>query len=507
MKNARIGLLVLSVFAFQNMDAKSDKDKQKQKQAQAQKAAAAKKSAARKAPAVKKSNVVLEQDSHTVEVDERPIRANERVAPSVETNVSENPETGLVTEVKTTVTPVPEENKVVTTTETWTWTDIAKTAGKVALGAAVVGGAGYLAYQNHEGFRNGVDSSASYVGDATNTMSKSMGQRFGDFKQSAAEGIVNAQERFNNWRSGTTATATSDVNQLLAQDSEQVVNAAQIIGQASSNEQDAQMADKVATEIQNAIDNGKKPTLSDEESNWFMDKVVEYKNELAVGAGTGLVAAAAYKFPAIKQSINRLNPGYAAGEGVTAGLAKFSGSAESAAVRSVGGFTPQSSNVMRPATVNPGLSETQSAIRAENAARSVDGFTPQSGNVMRPPTVNPGMKKLSETEANITIANIRDSIDQKIQAQNRTQQARAGAQAEIDAQYKLHQQYRNRATADLNKQQAADQLANQAAMAQQVGLTAANLGIAGGVAAGANALANADMSAPSMNLDYAAEYN
>jgi hypothetical protein len=351
MKNARIGLLVLSVFAFQNMDAKPDKDKQKQKQAQAQKAAAAKKAAARKAPAVKKSNVVLEQDSHTVEVDERPIRANERVAASVQTNVSENPETGLVTEIKTTVTPVPQENKVVTTTETWTWTDVAKTAGKVALGAAVVGGAGYLAYQNHEGFRNGVDSSASYVGDATNTMSESMGQRFGDFKQSAstmydsaskkfgeleksaAEGIVNAQERFNNWRSGTTATATSDVNQLLAQDSEQVVNAAQIIGQASSNEQDAQMADKVATEIQNAIDNGEEPTLSDEESNWFMDKVVEYKNELAVGAGTGLVAAAAYKFPAIKQSINRLHPGYAAGEGVTAGLAKFSGSAESAATK------------------------------------------------------------------------------------------------------------------------------------------------------------------------------
>jgi hypothetical protein len=454
MKNAKIGLLVLSVFAFQNMDAKSDKKEQeKQRQERAKQAVLKRQAAAKKAVPVKKgaAPVVVEENSHKVEVSERTIKPNERVAPSQETNMTENPETGMVTEVTTTVTPMPQENKVVTTTETRTWTDTAITAGKYALGAAAIAGAGYLAYQNHEGFRNGVDGYAQSASDQANSWSTAANKKIGELEKSAAERIANVQNSYNNWRSGTPAAATTAVNEVLTQDPVTVMDTAEAISQASSNPQDAQMADDIATKIQDAVDNGEKPSLNAEESNFLMDKVVEYKNELAVGTAAIFTGLAAKKFgPGI---VSRLNPSNTAAQGVTAGLAKFSESAQPAAAKAVSNPSITS--------YSSGLAKTPDYAKPEELAKKV--------------------------------------------TQNR--EAQTGARAEIDAQSQLRQQYQNRVTADQNRQQAAAQLAKQERMLQNASLTAANLGIAGGIAAGTNALANANMNAPSMNSDYAAQYN
>jgi len=412
MKNAKIGLLVLSVFAFQNMDAKSDKkEKEKQRQEQAKQAVLKRQAALKKAASEKKGDAtIVKQNSHKVEVSERTIKPNEQVAPSQVTNLTEDPKTGIVTEVTTTVTPIPQENKVVTSTETRTWTDMAITAGKYALGAAAIAGAGYLAYQNHEGFRNSVDGYAQSASEQANSWSSAASKKFGELEKSAAEGIANVQDRFNNWRSGTVAPVaaiTTAVNEAVANDPEKVMDAAQGIAEAAVNQDDTEMARDIAAKIQDAIDNGEEPNLNAEESSFLMDKVGEYKNELAAGTAAIFTGLAAKKFgPGI---VNRFNPGNAAAEGVTAGLAKFSGSAESAAAKVAS---------------------------------------------------NPSMTSSSR------------------------------AQAEIDAQYRLHQQYQNGKTATLNRQQAAEQLAKQEQMLQNAKYNALGLGVSGAIATGVNALNN-----------------
>lgn len=93
----------------------------------------------------------IESDEYSKLVSQAPLKGH--VEPSVDVNTQELPD-GTVIQTKTTVQPVEEEGKVVTTVQTWTFYDIAKaaaiTAGVVGLGAA--------AYYNQDAIKNGLNS-------------------------------------------------------------------------------------------------------------------------------------------------------------------------------------------------------------------------------------------------------------------------------------------------------------------------------------------------------------
>lgn len=133
-------LLVLAFASFVDLDASQNK-----KQSKASKTHA-KKTQQRTARPVRKkagSAQVVESDQYSKEVSEQRFDASSPVQASV--NIETMPlEDGTgYQEVKTTVEPQPEEGKVVTTVETWTWQDLAKAA---AIGAAVVGTGVALGY-------------------------------------------------------------------------------------------------------------------------------------------------------------------------------------------------------------------------------------------------------------------------------------------------------------------------------------------------------------------------
>jgi hypothetical protein len=205
MKNAKIGFLLLSVFAFQNIQAKKDSPQQKAAAARQKAADQRRKSQAAKAAAV------VEEDLHKVEVTERPLLKKEVVAESVSNNYTEQPD-GTVIQTQVTVTPMPEENKVVTTTQTWTLKDAVIVGGKVFLGAAAIGAAGYLMYNNNETFKNGVDNGAVWATDKSKAGYQGLNNSLVDAQKYAAETYQAAalkadglKNQFNNWRSGAVA--------------------------------------------------------------------------------------------------------------------------------------------------------------------------------------------------------------------------------------------------------------------------------------------------------------
>jgi hypothetical protein len=127
MKNVSIGLFILSIFVIGKIDAKQPNNQ---------------KSIPRKIVIPQKST--LEQDNHNVKVEERPLDRHEHITPSVDKKVEQEPD-GTVIETITT-TDV-QDNKVVTTTQTWTWKDYAKIAAGVGL-ATLAGAAAYNSYYN-----------------------------------------------------------------------------------------------------------------------------------------------------------------------------------------------------------------------------------------------------------------------------------------------------------------------------------------------------------------------
>jgi hypothetical protein len=132
MNNTRIGLLILSIFAFEHVDAKQT-DNQK--------------SVTRKVtrPTVKKQMAQKTNgNNHDVIVEERPLHRHEKVTPSVDKKVQEEPD-GTV--IETVTTTQAQDNKVVTTTETWSWSKIAAIAAGVGL-TALAGAAAYNSYYN-----------------------------------------------------------------------------------------------------------------------------------------------------------------------------------------------------------------------------------------------------------------------------------------------------------------------------------------------------------------------
>jgi len=129
-------LLVIALLSFQPIECKSDKNSQKNPRI-------------RVAPVRNKPAAVVEvaenNEDYSKTIKEKPLKKSEHVQPSVDVTRTQL-EDGSVVEVKTTVTPIPQEGKVVTTTEKWEFKDYAKA---VAIGAAALGAVGLgIAYRD-----------------------------------------------------------------------------------------------------------------------------------------------------------------------------------------------------------------------------------------------------------------------------------------------------------------------------------------------------------------------
>ena len=130
MKKLQMYLLMLSLAACAIMDARQQNNQKSVRKVVAKPVAQ---------PVVQE---LVEQDSHNVVVDERALRRGEQVVPSVDEKIEKNDD-GSVTETVTTVQV--EDDKVITTTETWT--KYLKYAA-LGLGAMSAAGLGYYAYQD-----------------------------------------------------------------------------------------------------------------------------------------------------------------------------------------------------------------------------------------------------------------------------------------------------------------------------------------------------------------------
>lgn len=145
-------LLVLVLLSFQAIECKSDKNSQKNPRT-------------RVAPVRNKPAAVVEvaenNEGYSKTIEEKPLKKSDHVQSSVSVKSTEL-EDGSVVEVKTTIKPMPQEGKVVTTTETWTMYDYAKAA---AIGAAALGAVGLgIAYRDQiaDQFNNGYNAASSW---------------------------------------------------------------------------------------------------------------------------------------------------------------------------------------------------------------------------------------------------------------------------------------------------------------------------------------------------------
>lgn len=237
MKNARIGLLVLSVFAFAKMECQSTQTSSSKKspvKKSVRSTKLQKRFVAPRRAAQSSRPVIVEEDSHKIEVNEEMLQPGQIVQASVDTHVTENTEDNTITEVTVTVTPMPEEGKVVTTTETWTWKDYAKVAAGVGLAA----GASYAAYKYHTDptFAGKVNDSGSWASEQANSAyqsgsqaiasgyerTKAFGQEVGQSLDNAWQATAEkandlsqqAQSRWSNWRSGSVSSPTTALESL-----------------------------------------------------------------------------------------------------------------------------------------------------------------------------------------------------------------------------------------------------------------------------------------------------
>lgn len=131
MKNTRIGLLILSIFAFEHLDAKQTDDQ---------------KSVTPKITRPTLKNHMPQktnENNHDITVQEGPLHRHEHIAPSIDKKVKQEPDGTIVETVTNTQI---QDNKVITTTKTWSWKDYAKIAAGVGL--AALAGAAYNSYYN-----------------------------------------------------------------------------------------------------------------------------------------------------------------------------------------------------------------------------------------------------------------------------------------------------------------------------------------------------------------------
>ncbi len=231
MKNARIGLLVLSVFAFAKMECKSSQTSSKNSAVKksTRSAKPQKRGVAQRRVAQSSRPVVVEEDSHKIEVKEEMLQPGQVVQASVDTHVTENTEDNTITEVTVTVTPMPEEGKVVTTKETWTWKDYTT----LAVGATVVAGATYAAHQYYTNptFAGQVNDTGSWASEQANsayqagsqalasgyektkTFSQDVGQSLDNAWQSTTQKANDVSQevksKWSNWRSRSIPAPTA----------------------------------------------------------------------------------------------------------------------------------------------------------------------------------------------------------------------------------------------------------------------------------------------------------
>jgi len=209
-------LLVVGLMSLIQLEAKQDK----QQKPKAVKSAKHVKPQPRGRTVQRNSRVaaqVVESDTHNVVVKERPFNAAKPEESSVDVKTEQLAD-GSFKEVQTTIEVKPIEGKVVETTETWTWYDVAKVA---AIGAGVVGAAalGYT-YQNE-------------IGNAAQTGFNKASQ----YADSANQGM-------RNWWNG-------QQNEILTQ-------AAEVISTDAQVAQDAAQAN-VDAATQNAVEQGNDP--------------------------------------------------------------------------------------------------------------------------------------------------------------------------------------------------------------------------------------------------------
>ena len=197
MKNARLSLLVLSVFAFQNIESKNQKQDRQQNQVRPKSRTARRELVQQQA---------IEPRIIETKVSQTPL-SDENNKSFIDTQVIRNPENDTVTEKIITVTVNPEENIVTTEekTSTWSWADYAK----LAAGIGIVAGAGYLAYQNNQDFAGKVDAAGAYASKQTKGAYEFAGNKLADAQKYVGESATGAQEKYNNWRSGTIAQDNS----------------------------------------------------------------------------------------------------------------------------------------------------------------------------------------------------------------------------------------------------------------------------------------------------------
>ena len=138
-------LLVVALLSFQIVDAKTKKQPSKpasknvvRKSPPAQRFAPV---AARNNQPAMPAAVVKEEETFVEKVSEQPLIPSQNIGQSVDLN-TEQLEDGGIKITETTVQPMPEEGKIVTTVNEWTMYDYAKAA---AIGTAIIG-AGGLAY-------------------------------------------------------------------------------------------------------------------------------------------------------------------------------------------------------------------------------------------------------------------------------------------------------------------------------------------------------------------------